>query len=512
MLGGLALAGAGVSVFGLTACENATAPTGSARPTTRAQPAIATIDLAQEPASLSGLANNHVYIGWIYQQVNDFLYTFDEKLMPQPMLAAELPRLIDDLHAEIKLKSGISFHNGDEFTAEHVAATLNTAALPGHGWTGQLSTGFQRAEAVDKSTVRITLKQPWGVLIDKLQCIPIIHKDWVDRRDSMMGTGPFVFEEHKQGSFVRLSANPKYHGGAPQLGGLQFRFVGDPGARLVNVLRGDSTVYPAVNYRYVELIQREPNVVMLEEVSPSAISMRVNLAFPPFADIRVRQALGYAMDRTRIRDVVFAGKATLGQGPAGPPSVGWDPSRMVYPPRPDIDRSKSLLREAGIKDGQTINFSWVTYNDDIMRDLGPVLKDDWAKVGLNAQLEYVEVAAWAARTPRGGQYGFKISADWNGTVRGLDGLSTALYKDNPINTTEFQDEESTTLALKAEATRDIAERGRLVAQWSEMVARKGAWLSPGYAQLLVAHTKKLEGLPAWKLRVAQLDFSKAVLT
>jgi peptide/nickel transport system substrate-binding protein len=501
MLGGLVVAGVGFAA----ACTPGT--------TTKSGTGIITTDVGLEPPTMNPLFANYQYLAWIYRQVTETLYWYDPaSLKAIPFLAAAMPTTIDDLHQEIKIKPGIFFHNGDELTAQHVAATITYAAAPGHGvWNSHLL-AVKSVDVVDNYTIRFTFSQPWGLLVEKLQAIPIIHKDWTTKTDSMMGTGPFVWGQHTPGVSVSLKPNPKYRGGAPSASGAVFRFVPESGARLVNIIRGDSTIDPGVGYQDVPLLQKNSAIQVGQAFAPLAITMRPNCAFGPFRDVRVRQALGFAMNRAKIRDVVFGGLAEIGQGPIAPGLEGYDPSLAVYKPEPDFEQAKSLLRAAGFPDGSTIPFDWVSTFDDTLRNLGAVLKADWATVGFACSLNYLELAEWGARTKLGGNFGVKLGFDMNGAGIGPYPQTVVLLKGNPINSTQFNDDESTAIALQAATLQAGPQRASLYAKWSQIVAQKGAWLAPAYPKFNIAYLRTLQGLPEWQFKMDAIDLTHASVT
>ncbi|WP_432826170.1 ABC transporter substrate-binding protein [Dactylosporangium sp. CA-092794] len=468
--------------------------------------------MALEPSTLNGLTINNQYICWINRHVQERLYDLDPSSTALiPRLADGQPKVIDDLTTEVKIRPGIKFHNGDELTAEDVAATINAGNVKGKVWVFHLAP-LVKAEAVDATTVRFTFKNKWALLPSKLALIPIIHRKYLDRDDAMMGTGPYKLQSHQPGVDVKLTANTDYRDGAPKISGIVYRFVPESGARLVNLVQGSSTVYPAVTTIDAPRISSDGNLVLAEAAAPVLITMRPNCAHPALRDERVRQALAFAINRKRMRDVVFGGRAEIGQGPIGPGHEGWEYITKVYGENPDLDRARSLLAAAGYQ-GKQINFTWVAQDDSVLRDVGAVLKADWAEVGLVAELQFLQQGDWLTSTAKGGPWGFKIAFEMAGTGQGrsIDGSVGSLMADSTSNSTSFIDEESTAIAKQAEVTADATERIKLYAKWSDMLATKAAYIPPVYPSFLIGHRKELTGLDPAAYRINAFDLSKASL-
>jgi peptide/nickel transport system substrate-binding protein len=494
-----------ISGLGLVGCsvnDSASSPGSSS---------TVTIDTELEPRSLNGLDENDQYLAWIYQQVQESLYVYDSSFNPMPWLAQSLPVMVDTLTAEVTLRSGIMFQNGDEFTADDVAATMNVGKTPGHVWNFHLGP-LKNATAVSKYKVRFTFNQPWALLTDKLTVIPMMNKDYVNRNDTMMGTGPFKFVQHNQGVSVELAGWDKYRLGAPKIDKVVFRFVTDPSARLVDIRNGTSTINSAPNFTDVPALTGAQGVVLVNSVAPITLAMRPNVKSAAFADERVRQAAAYSINRQKIQEIVFNGLADIGQGPIGPGNDGWEYTTQVYPSTPDLERARSLLSAAGYA-GKTISFTWVATQDAMLQQLGSVLKADWAAVGLDAQLQFLQLADWLTQTGPGKPFGMMIEYDEDGTAFGRSPapLTYALQIGNLVNTTGFDDTESNDLITQANATQDATERNKLYAQWSDMVATKGAWISPAYPRWLMAHRTQLTGLPPASFKLNELALYGASL-
>ncbi|MFD2348515.1 ABC transporter substrate-binding protein [Nonomuraea ferruginea] len=222
--------------------------------------------------------------------------------------------------------------------------------------------------------MKITLTARYGVLRAHLTNLPIIHKDFVAKTDTTMGTGPFTIEKVTQGQSVELSRNDSYHGDKPALASVVFQAVPDPATRLVNLREGKIHIMTDVTPESVALLKQDAQVKVHEVDAPSDIITYFTANKAPFGDVKVRQALAYAMDRKGVRDVAYAGTATIAQGPIGPAVEGHDPSLQIYGEAPDHEKAKALLAEAGASD---LKFTLTITSDAMMKNIGQVLVEGW---------------------------------------------------------------------------------------------------------------------------------------
>src|SRR5262249_7277170 len=161
--------------------------------------------------SFNPLDFNWQYLRWPVDQVSEALYTLDDNLRVVPLVADGMPKAIGKFKTRVKVREGIKFHNGDPLTAEHVAATFNEPRLgKAHAWYSHLHGILIDVTAVNPTTVDFTLSRPWGLLLEKLTFIPIVHKEFLHKKSPVMGTGPFIWSEYGVGSHITLKANPNY--------------------------------------------------------------------------------------------------------------------------------------------------------------------------------------------------------------------------------------------------------------------------------------------------------------
>jgi peptide/nickel transport system substrate-binding protein len=311
--------------------------------------------------------------GAVNTNIFETLTFMDHNFQLQPGLATSWEYDAERGVWVFQLREGVTFHDGQPFTAEAVVYTLSGRA--GGEWAGLIGGGFDENStvAVDDYTVEIatTNVQAAGQLAHPLWGIRAPDSD--PYAGEHTGTGPFKFEEYVPSDFISVTKFEDYWGEPAQVDRIEFRFMPDPNARVLALQAGD-----------VDLIYDIPreSAGTLESVSgillqPTTVSAYQALSVlvsgeDPYTitqDPLVREAIGYALDRQEIVDVAFQGFAENVQTWM-PPGILGDYADLVEAYSYDPDRAMSLLDEAGWvdgdgdgireKDGQTLTLKMVS--------------------------------------------------------------------------------------------------------------------------------------------------------
>ena len=374
----------------------ATEPAGTPAPGT--SPAVAgasiTIALGSEPTTL----DPYIADDGGERAINDNIYetllarTPDGELVPS--LATELPTLVDDTTWEFKLQEGVTFHDGSDFTADDVVATVERmiGLIEAEGTD---NSGFYEtltgATAVDDYTVQITTSGPDGVLPARMYWLKIVSADDAaieDLSDAPNGTGPYSFVSRETGVSIELAANPDYWGGVPSITSVNYEFVTEGGTRLAGLKSGD---YDLITNLPPNDVDQAPQAATIQGQENPIIILDADEGIT--ADPNVRLALNLALDKQAIADVVYGGYAVPMAGQLLAPSIlGHNEDIEAYPYDPE--QAKTLLEEAGVA-GQTITLvgessgRWL--ND---RELVEAVASFWTEVGLTVDLQTPEFGAY----------------------------------------------------------------------------------------------------------------------
>ncbi|MFC6154900.1 ABC transporter substrate-binding protein [Nocardioides yefusunii] len=461
--------------------------------------------------SLSDYANPLVAttssLAWVTDPITDTLYETDGKGGSTPSLAAAEPEISSDgLTWTIKLAEGVKFSNGDAFTADHVAAVINHVADPTAytDWTSYFAYFVKDAKAVDDTTVEIHLSTPYGVLRSHLENLPIIHSSTLDTNDTTIGTGPFVLGKITQGQSVTLIRNDNYRAEYDGPETIEFRAIPNAGTRLVNLREGKIDVMTDVPASNVTQLEKDKKLDVQVVDSPTSVLTFFNAKKGPFKDVKVRQALAFAMDREGVSELVYNGTATTAQGPAGPALDAYDEALDLYPATPDVEKAKALLAEAGYADGLKFKLS-ISNSSEATVKMAEALAQGWKKAGIEATIDSTDAGTWAANWVAG-EYQLSMTTFVTGVSAGDSSfpLFTSYASTNTLNQ-GYANAEADTLMNQAWATTDKAERAELTKKVNGILAADAIAVPPVYPSTIVAQRDDVTALDADQLSLGRLD-------
>ena len=320
-----------------------------------------------EPRNLNPamVASNGVF--FVASKVVEPLAEMDFETGLRPLLATSWQGSEDGLSFTIELREGVTFHDGEPFTSADVAFSAMEVWKPLQN-LGQVV--FANLDAVDTpddhtAVFRFSVPTPPQLIENALPALTsVLPRHLYEGTDiaenalnmAPVGTGPFVFAEHRPGEFYRLERYPGYWAeGLPLLDEIVFRVLPDAGAKAAALETGDIQVaaFSAVPLAEMPRLDALPDVSVVDagyEGITYQITLEMNHRRAEFADPLVRRALRHAVDSAFIVDVIFMGYATQATGPI--PSSATDfYTSDVESYAPDVAAAEALLDEAGYPRG-----------------------------------------------------------------------------------------------------------------------------------------------------------------
>ncbi len=305
----------------------------------------------------------------------DPLVKQDEQQHLKPGLA-ESWRALDDTTWEFKLRKGVKFHDGTDFTADDVLATFKRVpTVPNSPSSLAIYTRpIKEAVAVDKHTLRLKTERPYPLLPNDLSGIQILSRKVAETArtedfnsgKAMNGTGPYKFVEYVSGDRVVMAVNDKYWGPKPAFAKVRYRMISNSAARVAALLAGDVRMIEGVPTADIEKLSKDARVTLASAVSNRVIYLHMDsgrernspfvtdregrpLEANPLRDPRVRKAISKMIDRNAIVSRVMEGQAK----PAGQllPETFFGTSKRLPPEKYDPEGAKKLLAEAGYPNG-----------------------------------------------------------------------------------------------------------------------------------------------------------------
>jgi peptide/nickel transport system substrate-binding protein len=310
---------------------------------------IGGLDIRKEGSAARFTLLRHIY---------EPLVWFDDNMQLYPVLAESWEQM-DATTMRFKLREGVTFQNGDPLNAEAVKYSLEQVLDPEFpAWMQFALDGVVAgAEVVDDYTVDITTVGPTPSLLWRMTLLDIVDPRYAGTPEMdthPMGTGPFQFVEFIPRQHLIMERNPNYWGEPSKVDKLTARILPEAGTRLAALLAGEVQMINAVSPEMLEQIRSSPDTTTTSSPTARLIFVSLRNDRPPLDDVRVRQALNYAVDKQAIVDTILEDIAVVAQGPLPPTltSARTDLGPYEYDP----EKAKQLLDEAGYA-GQEIVFA-----------------------------------------------------------------------------------------------------------------------------------------------------------
>jgi peptide/nickel transport system substrate-binding protein len=363
------------------------------------------------------------------RHIFDSLTHVDERARIVPGLA-ESWRALDATTWEFKLRRGVRFHDGTEFTAHDAAFSLERP-LAIKGSPGSYATYVKpivKREVVDAHTLRVTTAAPYGALPEDINSILIVSRkaaaaattEDFDAGRALIGTGPYRFVRYARGDRVELARNDAYWEGRPAWNKVTLRILPSDPARTAALLAGDIDVIEHVPTADIARLRKHPQLRLEQTVSwrtiflhvdqyrkqPPAVVVKDGKAAPnPFMDPRVRRAMSKAINRQALAERIMEGLAIPAGNIVSPGVFGHNTE--LKPEAYDPDGAKKLLAEAGYPNGFAVTLMGPNnryINDEqVLQACAQML----ARVGIRTAVEAAPMSVFLARV-RGQETSFAL--------------------------------------------------------------------------------------------------------
>lgn len=343
------------------------------------------------PAEATGLPDATV-IRTMFEGLVGFT---DGELVPE--LATAWTSNDDATSFTFTLREGVTFHDGTPFDAQAVQDYYAWVMDPdGRGARGRsLLRLMESVDVLAPNEVRINLSSPNGAFIyllatsnARIASPTAVATYGDDLAKNPVGTGPFRFVSWEEGQQVVVERNPDYWGEKAQVDRLEFLVVNNAATRVAMLQSGEVHYIETLPPQLAPTIAADANLEVLSTPANFSRILQLNTTKEPFTDVRVRQALNYAVDKETLVDVVFGGNATVLTAPLVSTAFGHAPQPpYAYDPQ----RARDLLAEAGYADG--FEMTVLTFTGDEYRTAGQVLQQMFAEVGVRLILDQQERGA-----------------------------------------------------------------------------------------------------------------------
>lgn len=400
-----------------TAAAQATATKAAAPATTAAAATTApaptgprgriVIAVGDDPPTLDVTKSRAGQDYFFWKNTNEMLIQRDKDNVAVPGLATAWKSSPDGLQFDFTLRPNVKFHTGDVMGADDVVFSYARLRDPKISPFASANYGkVADVQAIDPRTVRVTQKSLDAVFVTSDARAHVVSKKYWEKvgeetfSDKPVGTGPYKYVDRKIQQGWTVEANTDWWGGPLSVKTAEFRVVSDEFTRVAMLKTAEADLIVSVPPPQLEPVEKTAGLKLLRY--PSNYGVRIVLNHvkegSPLANVKVRQALNYAIDRETIVSKLLLGMGSVHYG-LMPGQLGFDPSMKPYPYDPA--KAKQLLAEAGYKDGFTMDF-WGLLSGRLpfTKEVGEAVVGYWNAVGVKTNVQNQEFTAYVTRLRR----------------------------------------------------------------------------------------------------------------
>lgn len=434
------------------------------------------------------------------------LYGFDKDMKMIQVLAESTDVNAEATEYVVHLRHGVVFHDGAPFNAAAVKTSFDRARDPAnHLKRASLYAPIKSVDVVDNYTVKITLNAPFGAFINNLahQAFAISSPKAIaaygkDLTRHPVGTGPYKFVSWETDTLKVVKNDHYWKPGLPKIDSLTIRSTPENGSRLAMLQAGEAQFIYPMPPELVKVVEKNPAIDIVASKSIYARYVAMNTMRKPFDDVRVRQAMNYAVDKNAFLKVVFNGYGAPLDAPL-PANLSGYSKQDAYPYDPA--KAKKLLAEAGYPNG----FETVLWgaNSTIAQRGMQFLQQQFAAVGVKVSVDPLEsgVAAakiWNVKTPEDATTMMYYSA-WSASTGDADwGLRPLFYgKAFPptlFNTAYYANPKVDADIEAGLTTADAAKRTVAYQDAQALIWKDAPWIFLVSDDNVAAKSKKLSGI------------------
>lgn len=472
-----------------------------------------------EPPTLAAYQSTSGPVGQVATKVFEGLLEYSFELRPIPSLAQSWTVAPDGRSVTFKLKPGVKFHDGKPFTSDDVKFSVLDVLKKLHPRGVNTFRAVTDIETPDPLTAVFRLSEPAPYMLMALSSYesPMLPRHVYGSGDTAnhpnanrpVGTGPFKFVEWQRGQFMRFDRNPDYHKpGLPYLDRIVARFIADSGTRAAVLetqeahIAGFNAVLP-VDVKRLRTLPLLDVVTRGYEMQSPIVELDFNTRKPPFDNVKVRQAVAFAIDRKFVIDNIWFG---FGRPATGPISSNFKANGLYTADVPNynvadgIERANKLLDEAGFPRGAGgVRFEIVhdvTPYGEEWRRFGEYTQQQLAKIGIKATLRYEDVPTWLRRVYT--NYDFELTNNWIQTLADPAIGVHRLYHSASIrpgtvfvNGSRWSTPETDSLMNRASVEADPAKRAALYHEFQKRVVEASPLVFVHELDFVTVHNRRL---------------------
>ncbi len=417
----------------------------------------------------------------------------------KPWLATKWEVSPDALTWTFHLRKGVKFHDGTPFDAHAVKAYVDATAGPGapptrvKSYIGML----KGAQVVDDYTVKLITDVPFGQFLWSIASYPggipspTAMKKWGKQYGfHPAGTGPYKLKEWVRGTRLVLERNEDWWGPKPKIKTITYLPMREAASRVVAIEAGQVDVAFRIPPHEVARLERNPNLNIVKVHTHRVIGFPMNVKRAPTDDLRVRQAINYAVDKETIIQKFLLGGGTPVVAPVGPQLFGWV---NAFEYKYDPDKARRLLKEAGAE-GADIKIRTIKGRYVMGTEIAQAVAEMLKKVGLKPELEIS--GDWPAYNATMKERNYNMALlGWAPASFVTDAALTPLYlcSMKTFNWSDYCNKQVDELILKARATIEPEKQKAVYAEVLKLLMKDAPWLYLHYEDVDLVFKKGVKG-------------------
>jgi peptide/nickel transport system substrate-binding protein len=439
---------------------------------------------------------------WTVLNMYDCLYAVtSDGHGSKPWLALAHEISSDELTWTFHLRPGVKFSDGRPMTSADAQFTIERAIK---GLNGYIDAAIDTVDAPDPATVRIHTRHPWGPLLGDLSLYAnaVLPKDLNGMSSAQffahpVGTGPFMLDHWKKGQELKLVRNPHYwQAGKPLLDSVTFTVLPDDNTRLLQLRGGQAHIVEFPPFSALSSLQQTPNISVDIFPSTSVSYIGMNERKPQFADVHVRRAISYAIDRQAIiKSVLF--------GHGQPANSFFSPAWPFYNPQTpdlwyDLAKAKQELAMSSFPHGFATTMM-VIAGDTVNGGVAQIVQPNLQALGINMKIASYDPSTFQTLQLN---HSYDMFPDYY-TLDIGDPDEDVPWCVDPVRGgvdslyTNYRNTDVMKWGLQAESTIDPTKRAAIYAKIQDQVAMDAPFAELYYSPYVYAHRDSVNGFTVY---------------
>ena len=389
-----------------------TADTGSSTTMTAAEKnenQTLVVSLATELQTLSILGMQNIVTNQVLTNIYDGLLTLDQEANICPNIAESWEWDEENVKYTFHIKQGIKFHDGSELTAKDVAFTFDLIKNEYSDYQATVASQVDRVEVIDDYTLDVYLTAPSATFLYYCAIYVKVYCEaaWESTNgytDGIVACGPYKLVSYDPTTGVELEAFEDYHGDQkPVIKHVRFSIIPDPNTQVLALQSGELNISRDFPASTIATIENDPNLDIYSHNCGMVYFLQFNLrdnTLEPLKDVKVRQAINYALDKQFMIDVAEEGLGQPANSVANPDMFGYSDNIPSYDY--NVEKALELMKEAGYEDGFDIGSIYCREGKD--EKIAEIAKENLAAIGITSTITLMETNAFLDAMKNGNFY------------------------------------------------------------------------------------------------------------